>query len=70
LRRGLPMEPPTDDRAEAESLYHKLENAILPLYYHDRRKFIDVMQHAIAVNGSYFNTQRMVEEYITNAYIR
>jgi starch phosphorylase len=70
LRRGLPMEPPADDRAEAESLYQKLENAILPLYYHDRRKFIDVMQHAIAVNGAYFNTQRMVEEYIANAYVR
>jgi len=70
LRRGLPMEPPADDRAEADSLYHKLESAILPLYYHDRRKFIDVMQHTIAVNGAYFNTQRMVEEYIANAYIR
>src|SRR5277367_286741 len=70
LRRGLPMEPPTDDRAEAESLYHKLESAILPAFYHDRRKFIEIMQHAISVNGSYFNTQRMVQEYIANAYIR
>src|SRR5271154_418758 len=70
LRRVLPMEPPSDDRAEAESLYHKLEEAILPAFYHDRRKFIEIMQHAISVNGSYFNTQRMVQEYIANAYIR
>jgi starch phosphorylase len=70
LRRGLPMEPPADDRGEAESLYHKLESAILPAFYNERRKFIEIMQHAIAVNGSYFNTQRMVEEYIANAYIR
>jgi starch phosphorylase len=70
LRHGLPMEPPADNRAEADSLYYKLESAILPLFYNERRKFIEVMQHAIAVNGSYFNTQRMVEEYIANAYIR
>ena len=70
LRRGLPMEPPADDRAEAQSLYSKLESAILPTFYDDRRKFIEIMQHAIAINGAYFNTQRMVEEYITNAYIR
>ncbi len=70
LRRGLPNEPAPDNRAEADSLYNKLEGAILPTYYNERRKFIDVMQHAIAVNGAYFNTQRMVEEYIANAYIR
>src|SRR5450755_3777450 len=70
LRRGVPEDPMSDDHSEAESLYDKLEGAILPTYYNERRKFIDVMQHAIAVNGAYFNTQRMVEEYIANAYIR
>jgi len=70
LRRGVPEDPVSDDHSEAESLYYKLESAILPMFYHERRKFIDVMQHAIAVNGSYFNTQRMVQDYIANAYIR
>jgi len=28
------------------------------------------MQHAISINGSFFNTQRMVQQYITDAYIR
>jgi glycogen phosphorylase len=68
--RGSSAETPTDDRGEAASLYHKLESAVLPAFYHDRGKFIEIMQHAIAVNGSYFNTQRMVQEYIANAYIR
>jgi hypothetical protein len=31
---------------------------------------LTVMQHAIAINGSFFNTQRMVEEYIAQAYLR
>jgi glycogen phosphorylase len=70
LRRGVPEDPLSDDHSEAQSLYYKLENAILPAFYHERRKFIEIMQHAIAVNGSYFNTQRMVQEYIANAYIR
>jgi hypothetical protein len=28
------------------------------------------MQHAIAINGSFFNTQRMVSQYVTDAYMR
>jgi hypothetical protein len=26
------------------------------------------MQMVIAVNGSFFNTERMVDQYVTNAY--
>jgi hypothetical protein len=29
-------------------------------YYRDGDRFLDVMRHAIALNGSFFNTQRMV----------
>jgi len=70
LRRGMPEDAASDDHSEAQSLYEKLEAAILPTFYNERRKFIEIMQHAIAVNGSYFNTQRMVQDYIANAYIR
>src|SRR5438477_2993410 len=59
-----------NNQADAESLYEKLEHVILPMYYNDRHKFLSVMQHAIAINGSFFNTQRMVQQYITDAYIR
>lgn len=51
------------------SLYDKLEQTILPLFYHNRPQFIDVMRHAIALNGSFFNTQRMVLQYIQKAYL-
>ena len=30
--------------------------------------FVDVMRHAIALNGSFFNAQRMLQEYVTKAY--
>jgi len=64
-RRSAAGNAPTDNAAEAESLYAKLEGVILTMYYNDRAKFLEVMQHAIAINGSFFNTQRMVQQYIT-----
>jgi starch phosphorylase len=53
---------------EAASLYHKLEKSVLSLFLGDRNGFIDVMRHAIAINGSFFNTQRMLQQYVVNAY--
>jgi starch phosphorylase len=60
----------TDNSKEAEALYSKLENIILPMFYKEPRLYIQIMQHAIAINGSFFNTQRMVQQYITDAYLR
>jgi starch phosphorylase len=53
---------------DAASLYEKLEGTILPLFYHDRDRFIEIMLHCIALNGSFFNTQRMLQQYVVNAY--
>jgi starch phosphorylase len=67
-RCGAGAEP--DDRAacDATSLYDKLERVVIPLFYNDRDRFLDVMRHAIALNGSFFNTQRMVLQYVLKAY--
>ena len=56
------------DDEEAASLYDKLERVILPLYYNDPDGFANVMRTSIALNGSFFNTQRMLLQYIFNAY--
>lgn len=69
-RRAAGGSAATDNQADVESLYTKLESVILPLYYNERAKFLEVMQHAVAINGSFFNTQRMVQQYITDAYLR
>ena len=53
---------------DAAALYDKLERVIIPLFYHDRERFVDVMVYSIAINGSFFNTHRMVLEYVLNAY--
>jgi len=55
---------------DAELLYDKLEHAILPLFNQNRDGFIDVMRYAIAINGSFFNTHRMIQEYVLKAYFR
>ncbi len=63
------QDPAKDDRTEdAMSLYAKLEDVIIPMYYNNRSRFIDVMRHVIALNGSFFNTHRMLQQYVLNAY--
>jgi starch phosphorylase len=54
--------------ADAAALYDKLESAILPLFYGNADGYARVMRDAIAINGSYFNTQRAVEQYARIAY--
>jgi glycogen phosphorylase len=53
---------------ELKSMYSKLDEVILPLFA-DSTKWARIMKQSIAINGSYFNTHRMLMEYITEAYI-
>ncbi len=55
------------DHSDTASLYEKLEKVVLPRF-HQRQEFVCVMRHAIALNASHFNTQRMVQEYVLKAY--
>ncbi|WP_261345391.1 hypothetical protein [Candidatus Laterigemmans baculatus] len=38
------------------------------LGYDRTRQFIEIMRHSIALNGSFFNTQRMLNQYVMRAY--
>lgn len=55
---------------EAEILYSKLENIIVPMFYQSRDAWQQIMRQAIAINGSFFNTERMLSQYVTKAYFR
>lgn len=60
-----------DERAmDAQSLYNKLEMIIIPMFYNDGGRYADVMRNAIALNGSFFNTERMLNQYIAKAYFK
>jgi len=54
--------------SDATDLYAKLQR-ILSLFHRDRAGWIQVMRHAVALNASYFNTHRMVQQYVVNAYL-
>jgi starch phosphorylase len=57
-----------DRSIDADSVYDKLEHAIIPTFCQDQARFIDIMRHAIALNGSFFTAQRMVYEYMVKAW--
>ncbi|MBI3902041.1 MAG: alpha-glucan family phosphorylase [Nitrosomonadales bacterium] len=60
-----------DTRAEdASALYSKLEMVILPMFRNEPDRYAEVMRHAIALNASFFNTERMLSQYITKAYFK
>ncbi len=56
------------DACHAAELYRKLEEKVLPCFYKEQERFVEIMRHAIALNGAFFNTQRMVAQYLHNAY--
>jgi len=57
-----------DNRADAAALYDKLEQVIIPMFYKNLDQFRNIMLHCIALNGSFFNTQRMMQQYVLKAY--
>ncbi len=58
----------SDDETDRNELYNKLESWIMPKYYTDRENWIRTMRSCIAINASFFNTNRMVQQYVLNAY--
>jgi starch phosphorylase len=57
-----------DPEIEVATLYDKLEREIVPMFYGRAGRYAEVMRSAIAFNGAFFNTQRMVQQYMANAY--
>jgi starch phosphorylase len=53
---------------EAEDLYRKLKEKIIPTYYGNKHEWNKIMKHCIAINGSFFNSYRMVQQYIATTY--
>ncbi len=66
-------QPPDNDmdpEVVANQLYTKLQTVIMPVYYNDFEEFGSIMRASISLNGSFFNTERMIQEYIAKAYFR
>jgi starch phosphorylase len=56
-----------DEAAEASALYDKLENSVAPLFA-DKPRWAEMQRHCIGMNGTFFNTNRMLGQYVSNAY--
>jgi starch phosphorylase len=60
-----------DTRSEdAEALYNKFELVILPMFCNEQDRYTEVMRHSIELNASFFNTERMLSQYISKAYFK
>jgi starch phosphorylase len=55
---------------ERSSLFNKLNYVIVPLYYGSPQNYGRVMRSTIALNGAYFTSQRMLQQYVSEAYTR
>lgn len=56
-------------KRELNDLYSKLEYLIVPTYYKNRDAWITLMKNSIAKLAYYFQTQRVLKRYITEAYL-
>jgi starch phosphorylase len=65
---GWSIDDHDEETDEANSLYQRLEQVILPLFYGQHDAWRRIMRSTIAINGSYFNTQRMLKQYVRKAY--
>ncbi len=65
---GWAIEDGASDAEEANSLYHKLESAVVPLFLEAPERWARLMRNTVSINGSYFNTNRMVRQYTRNSY--
>jgi glycogen phosphorylase len=66
---GQANEAESSDKGNADSLYDKLEHTVVPMFYRNQEGWVNIMRHAIAINGSFFNTHRMILQYVLNAYL-
>ena len=59
---------PEDDAADARALYDKLEQVVVPCFYETPERFQRVMRSTISINASFYNTDRMLAQYLHSAY--
>jgi starch phosphorylase len=52
---------------DAASLYDKLEHRVLPCFQDEPERYARIRRKCIALNGAFFNSQRMLQEYLIKA---
>lgn len=58
------------DRHDGEALYDTLLHRVVPTYYEDRPRWVQMMRRSIETTREAFSTKRMLEEYYRKLYMR
>lgn len=58
------------DRHDSAALYDTLFNRVVPTYYKDRPRWVQMMRRSIETTREAFSTKRMLEEYYQKLYMR
>jgi starch phosphorylase len=65
---GDGFEGPTQDRHDLEALLRVLREQVIPTYYDDRPRWIDMMRSSIESSQWRFSSDRMIEDYYARVY--
>ena len=60
--------PAVQDEHDTKALYRILNDAVIPTYYHDRPKWVEMMRNSITSTRHYFDIKRMMDKYYERMY--
>lgn len=66
---GNGYEGPDCDRVDSESLYDTLLSKVLPVYYNNRLKWVEMMKKSIEMSVKNYSSERMLKEYYEKMYL-
>lgn len=61
-------EKASEDERDLQALYHILFNSVLPIYYDDRHRWVEMMRASIQMASEKFSAQRMIKDYYDKLY--
>lgn len=58
------------DKHDCDALYDTLINRVIPTYYENKTKWVEMMKESISSCSEYFGVERMLTEYYEKLYIK
>lgn len=59
----------SQDEADSQSLYETLLHEVVPTYYDNREKWLDMMTNSITTSSERFSAGRMLQDYLEMMYL-
>lgn len=64
------LSPVELDKHDTTALYDTLINRVMPTYYENREKWVEMMKESIKTTSYEFSVERMLDEYYNKMYIK